>query len=624
MSDEKDTKRNKVKGPSKSIKATMPKATATAPVNAGLISVKVRFFVSSKIPGQFACKDTTLEFLTTGMNASSKERLISEISKKIRPLANSNTSLSSAYDLLHDDNVRIELSRKSLKQGRYVSLNSEADFRTLKRSLAVRNHLKLYISFFPIEKPVVEATVAETPEPVTEPVIQPPVEPTTAPIGSGIGFVPSGARTFNFEDVLKDWAKRSSLDAPLGPYVDVATSAISQFMKTDAGQQLKKGVDTASLNALAAVQELQKRVESLEMGGASIQDQLAKKVSELEEKVELMTGERVGGAAAAAAATAAATAATTATTATTETTAAAASAASAPTASTAPASASGPVIHSNVICDGCDEIIKGNRYKCVECFDFDLCESCENNGTEKAEHLKTHQMLKIKLPERAKERGGFGRGRSFHRCMRGKPSPELAKELFYLGRNNGENLYKLKVLASQFASILELLDSEDAEDKVELLRAIIESYKLGKEDKEEQEESDEESTEGTYDEKKALLSETKDVATETTIYDQGELLVSETKDIAPESTTQDEKEGLLSETKDVATETADVTSSLYVDSQSQTSSTLRFPEIPMDEFVVVTSSSKDDSGDEESSGAVTDAAAEDYDILSTTDYEDFN
>jgi len=54
------------------------------------------------------------------------------------------------------------------------------------------------------------------------------------------------------------------------------------------------------------------------------------------------------------------------------------------------------IIHPGFICDGCNmNPIKGIRYKCSQCRNFDLCENCES----KTDHK--HPFLKIREPKNA-------------------------------------------------------------------------------------------------------------------------------------------------------------------------------------------------------------------------------
>uniref|UniRef100_A0A915N0F6 ZZ-type domain-containing protein n=1 Tax=Meloidogyne javanica TaxID=6303 RepID=A0A915N0F6_MELJA len=55
------------------------------------------------------------------------------------------------------------------------------------------------------------------------------------------------------------------------------------------------------------------------------------------------------------------------------------------------------IIHLNVICDVCDQMIRGRRYKCLICPDFDLCQSCE----QKNEHFE-HAMMRLVKPDTLK------------------------------------------------------------------------------------------------------------------------------------------------------------------------------------------------------------------------------
>lgn len=47
----------------------------------------------------------------------------------------------------------------------------------------------------------------------------------------------------------------------------------------------------------------------------------------------------------------------------------------------------------NAVCDECDQMIRGFRYQCIQCPDFDLCAGCETKGLHK-EHL----MVRIPVP----------------------------------------------------------------------------------------------------------------------------------------------------------------------------------------------------------------------------------
>ncbi|KAK4147818.1 uncharacterized protein C8A04DRAFT_33917 [Dichotomopilus funicola] len=52
-------------------------------------------------------------------------------------------------------------------------------------------------------------------------------------------------------------------------------------------------------------------------------------------------------------------------------------------------------VHRGCLCNGCGITpIRGIRYRCANCTDFDLCETCESQGL----HIKTHIFYKIKVP----------------------------------------------------------------------------------------------------------------------------------------------------------------------------------------------------------------------------------
>jgi Ca2+-binding EF-hand superfamily protein len=53
------------------------------------------------------------------------------------------------------------------------------------------------------------------------------------------------------------------------------------------------------------------------------------------------------------------------------------------------------VVHRGITCNGCDEKpIRGTRWHCANCADFDLCSNCEATYS----HIKTHIFYKIRVP----------------------------------------------------------------------------------------------------------------------------------------------------------------------------------------------------------------------------------
>lgn len=55
--------------------------------------------------------------------------------------------------------------------------------------------------------------------------------------------------------------------------------------------------------------------------------------------------------------------------------------------------------HIGVTCDGCGKSnFSGLRYKCEECFDYDLCHECVINHVTSKSHQLSHSIVKIPPP----------------------------------------------------------------------------------------------------------------------------------------------------------------------------------------------------------------------------------
>ncbi|WVR07488.1 hypothetical protein IAU60_004530 [Kwoniella sp. DSM 27419] len=99
-----------------------------------------------------------------------------------------------------------------------------------------------------------------------------------------------------------------------------------------------------------------------------------------------------------------------------------------------PKQVSPEVVHPNVICDGCNQYIRGSRYKCMHpsCPDYDLCETCE--AAPHAVHPVDHPMLKMKLPLKLNFSSSFEPGADSDTTT--VPSPRSGGRR---GRGNGAN-----------------------------------------------------------------------------------------------------------------------------------------------------------------------------------------
>ncbi|KIJ54281.1 hypothetical protein M422DRAFT_25208 [Sphaerobolus stellatus SS14] len=55
-------------------------------------------------------------------------------------------------------------------------------------------------------------------------------------------------------------------------------------------------------------------------------------------------------------------------------------------------------LHPHIVCDGCRKPVAGNRFKCLNCPDFDLCDNCI--GSASTGHSANHHFLKLETPSK--------------------------------------------------------------------------------------------------------------------------------------------------------------------------------------------------------------------------------
>ncbi|KAL2259446.1 hypothetical protein VTK26DRAFT_6869 [Humicola hyalothermophila] len=103
-------------------------------------------------------------------------------------------------------------------------------------------------------------------------------------------------------------------------------------------------------------------------------------------------------------------------------------------------------VHRGCKCNGCGCVpIRGIRYRCANCSDFDLCEACESQGF----HTKTHVFYKIRVPTPrldARQLQPVWYPGDPENCLRTLPKPLMAK----LSRETGFERPELEALWEQW------------------------------------------------------------------------------------------------------------------------------------------------------------------------------
>ncbi|KAI9163171.1 Protein ref(2)P [Paramyrothecium foliicola] len=117
-------------------------------------------------------------------------------------------------------------------------------------------------------------------------------------------------------------------------------------------------------------------------------------------------------------------------------------------------------VHRGCQCNSCGIIpIRGIRYRCANCADFDLCETCEAQGV----HIKTHIFYKIRIPAPpfgARQMQPVWYTGDPDTCRRTLPRPAIAK----LSRDTGFERPELEAFWEQWTFMANTEWREDPDD----------------------------------------------------------------------------------------------------------------------------------------------------------------
>ncbi|CAF1169129.1 unnamed protein product [Adineta steineri] len=123
-----------------------------------------------------------------------------------------------------------------------------------------------------------------------------------------------------------------------------------------------------------------------------------------------------------------------------------------------------PPKHVGVICDGCNRSpIIGIRYKCLECFDYDLCESCADRQLIHSHHV----MAKIRTPHQIDVvRKLCSTSQQPNVSPNNKPNTINIPQLIV---NQSTDIDKDKYYNSNGTQTISIVEEKDNEDDIEII-----------------------------------------------------------------------------------------------------------------------------------------------------------
>lgn len=142
------------------------------------------------------------------------------------------------------------------------------------------------------------------------------------------------------------------------------------------------------------------------------------------------------------------------------------------------------VMHQHVLCDSCHphddtEQIRGTRYKCMDCENFDLCEKCYLSKVSVFNHVPSHVMLAIPKPVNHDNFRFLCSGKIRNdRCVDSAGPKKYNNETTIASTlpvtSKSQDFEKVLIQSSSYEELLSLIPDEE-KNKFNVIRSLIES-----------------------------------------------------------------------------------------------------------------------------------------------------
>lgn len=115
-------------------------------------------------------------------------------------------------------------------------------------------------------------------------------------------------------------------------------------------------------------------------------------------------------------------------------------------------------VHIGITCDGCQGPVIGNRYKCMQCPDYDLCQACSDKNLH-----SEHKMIKMNRPFQHRFGGHRRCGRGLFGAGRCGPGPHFWRHFMHQQQGNAAEFQ----MPSDIANFLSQFKGKELAEMIE-------------------------------------------------------------------------------------------------------------------------------------------------------------